>query len=411
MNYLGDWGTQFGLLKIGMELNKLSVDEIKSNPITQLFNAYVKANQLAATDPNVSEKARNIFCQLENGETTDLEDWMECRKFTVEELKRMYKRLGIEFDEYAWESEYRKTNIEKVINLMNELQLLQVTSDGKTTMNVHDKPIPILKSDGTTLYVTRDVAAVFSRYEKYRFDEMMYVVENGQHDHFNSLFGIAKLLHFPKVDQLRHVKFGRISKMSTRKGNVVFLKDVLDDAQELALETMEHDKDTKIDIASMGQTVADILGTSSVIINDLKLKRSATYEFDLEKASKVVGDTGYNLQYTHCRLCRLEEIPGVKMAAHCNPTLLQEPEAVNLIYSMAKAPDILKEAKDSLEAHRIVHYTFQLCKAINKAHRSLNVKNESNSKVQEQRLLLFATARSIVNKNMRILGLQPLERM
>lgn len=242
MNYLGDWGTQFGLLKIGMEMSKLSIDDIKTNPIVHLYNAYVRVNQLAATDPTISEKARNIFCELENGQITDLSDWMQYRKFTVEELERMYKRIGIEFDEYCWESDYRRPNITKLIDLMNEKQLLKTASDGKSVIELDSRSIPILKSDGTTLYLTRDVAAVFDRFEKYNFDEMFYVVENGQNDHFNSLTEISKLLSFPKADRLHHIKFGRIAKMSTRKGTVVFLKDVLDEARDLAFECMEKDK-------------------------------------------------------------------------------------------------------------------------------------------------------------------------
>ncbi|KAG4065461.1 hypothetical protein HA402_002695 [Bradysia odoriphaga] len=184
MNYLGDWGTQFGLLRIGMELNKLSTKDIKSDPITHLFNAYVQANQLAASDPSISERARSIFCQLENGQTTDLSDWMECRKFTVDELRRIYQRLGIEFDEYSWESEYRKQNIMQIIDLMNERGLLKSDSDGKSIIEAGGKSHTLLKSDGTTLYLTRDVAAIFDRFEKYDFDEMLYVVENGQHESF-----------------------------------------------------------------------------------------------------------------------------------------------------------------------------------------------------------------------------------
>lgn len=242
MNYLGDWGTQFGLLKIGMEMRKLSVDEIKSNPIKHLFDAYVDANQLAATDPSILEKARNIFCQLENGQIADLSDWMKCRQYTVDELERLYKRIGIEFDEYSWESEYRKPNITKIIDLMKAKELLKTGTNGVSLIELNNKSLPMLKSDGTTLYLTRDVAAIFDRFEKYHFDQMFYVVENGQHDHFVSLFSIAKLLDFPKADHLRHIKFGRISKMSTRKGNVVFLRDVLDEARDLALESMENDK-------------------------------------------------------------------------------------------------------------------------------------------------------------------------
>lgn len=242
MNYLGDWGTQFGLLKIGMGLNRLTIDEIKSNPIECLFNAYVKANRLVESDPSVSERARKIFCQLENGEMTDLSDWTECRKVTVEELERVYRRLGIEFDEYSWESEYRRPNITEVIDLMTGNGLLKTKSDGVRAIEVNDKSYPMLKSDGTTLYLTRDIAAIFDRFRKYNFDESLYVVENGQHDHFQGLVGIAKLLRFPRAEHLRHIKFGRIAKMSTRRGNVVFLKDVLDEARDLALEAMAHDK-------------------------------------------------------------------------------------------------------------------------------------------------------------------------
>lgn len=236
INYLGDWGTQFGLLKIGMDASGLTEDEVRTDPIRHLFEAYVNANKLAAEDPTITAKARDVFCQLENGEQADLNEWNSYRKYTVTELQSVYERLGIEFDEYSWESQYAKQKIPECLKLLTKQNVMVEQEDGSHTVQIDDKAEHLLKSDGTTLYLTRDVAAIMDRQRRHQFDRMLYVVENGQHSHFHALFEIARRLNIPNCEGLQHVKFGRINKMSTRKGNVVFLKDILDEARTLTME-------------------------------------------------------------------------------------------------------------------------------------------------------------------------------
>lgn len=236
INYLGDWGTQFGLLKIGMDAAALSEAEVKANPIKHLFEAYVAANKMAEADTTIREKAREVFCNLENGESADLEEWSAYREYTVDELTTVYERLGIRFDEYEWESQYSRQKIGDCLALMREKDLLQLDDEGKQIVEIGDANVTLLKSDGSTMYLTRDVAAVIDRQRRYQYDQMFYVVENGQNLHFTQLFEIVKRLAVPKVNGLQHVKFGRINKMSTRKGTVVFLKDILDEARNITME-------------------------------------------------------------------------------------------------------------------------------------------------------------------------------
>lgn len=237
INYLGDWGTQFGYLKLGMELSNSTNDEIKKNPIKHLFDAYVNANRLAENDKQFAEKARNIFTNMENGDSSDLNAWNQYREYTVAELKQVYKRLGVHFDIYEWESQYCKSNIKHILNCLQEQNLLFTETDGKQSYETKDgKCVPLVKSDGSTLYLTRDVAAIVERQKNYHFDRMIYVVGNDQHAHFQTLFEIVQCFGVPNANKLQHVKFGRVEKMSTRRGNVVFLADVLDEIKDLMYE-------------------------------------------------------------------------------------------------------------------------------------------------------------------------------
>lgn len=237
INYLGDWGTQFGYLKLGMDMANLTDEEVEKDPIRHLFNAYVRANQLGEQDEKFAKQARVVFNQMENGEMPDLEAWQRYRKYTVNELERVYERLGIRFDEYAWESSYRKVNILPILEQMRNSGLLIRDDDGMESFELaNGTKVPIVKSDGSTLYLTRDIAAIIDRQERYRFDRMYYVVGNEQHSHFNALFQIAKKLNVRNAEQLHHIKFGKVEGMSTRKGKVVFLSDVLDEMRDLTIE-------------------------------------------------------------------------------------------------------------------------------------------------------------------------------
>lgn len=233
INYLGDWGTQYGLVQLGIDNIGITEDEMKKSPIRALYTAYITANKLAETDPSVLERARKIFNDLENGTGVTYEQWKVFKQYTVEELKRTYGRIGISFDEYHWESMYNAQNMKKIITLMEQMQLLVADEQNRKVVNLDEKTVPIIKSDGSTLYIARDIAAAIDRFENNNFDRMYYVVDNTQAEHFSNLLEILKRMKMPWVDRLIHVKFGRLHGMRTRKGNVTFLEDILDTTRDI----------------------------------------------------------------------------------------------------------------------------------------------------------------------------------
>lgn len=239
MNYLGDYGTQFGFLKVGIEMENLTKEQIKKNPLECLFKAYVTAN--GSTDPTVAERARKVFEVMENSEDGEvIQQWEEIKKYTMDELDVMYKRLNVVFDVYESESMYRRNLTRDVMSQLQAKNLLFTEDDGKIVVKVGERRVPILKSDSTTLYLTRDVAAFVERNKRYKMNKTFYVVDNGQNDHFTSLKSIVGDLGFDAQNTLHHVKFGRIKGMSTRKGSVVFLKDILDEAKSLMYKNQQE---------------------------------------------------------------------------------------------------------------------------------------------------------------------------
>lgn len=236
LNYLGDWGTQFGFIKVGLEELKYTKDDLKKDPIRLLYESYVHANKLGESDPEILKRARNEFAKLENGPPETLTDWKIIMEFTKDELEKTYQRLGVTFNEYHRESMYNINDIQNVIKALTEKSILQVQNDGKSVADVNDRKVSILKSDGTSLYLTRDIAAAIDRFNKYKFDKMFYLADNAQHDHFVALKTILQKLDLPWANCIEHVKFGRVRGMSSRKGNVVFLKDILDECRELMVQ-------------------------------------------------------------------------------------------------------------------------------------------------------------------------------
>ena len=232
MNYLGDWGTQFGFLKVGIDMENISEEDIKKSPLECLFKAYVSAH--SSTDPSIPILAREVFERMENEEdAAEMKSWQSYRQYTLDELKIMYERLNVVFNEYEFESMYNRKKVQSVIEIMKEKHLLQEDKEGKTVVRVGERLVPIIKSDGTTLYLVRDIVAFTERHKQYNLDKIYYVVDNGQHDHFTALKSVATQLNYDGETCIQHIKFGRIKGMSTRKGSVVFLKDILNEAKDL----------------------------------------------------------------------------------------------------------------------------------------------------------------------------------
>ena len=237
INYLGDWGTQFGYVYIGMKMKNIDNVEMHTDPIKTLYTSYVDANKLAESNPNIHERAKEIFRQLEFEDNEVYKNWGKIKQFTVLELEKIYKRLSVIFDQYEWESMYTAKQVNKIINKMEEMQLLKLDNDNRKVIAMsEEKNVPIMKSDGTSLYISRDIAAAIDRFERHKFDAMYYIVENGQTDHFNNLIQILNKMNLSWADRLKHVKFGRVHSMSTRKGTAVFLEDILNKAKEMMKE-------------------------------------------------------------------------------------------------------------------------------------------------------------------------------
>lgn len=237
LNYLGDWGTQFGLLALGVQLTNVPESAMKTAPIQSLYNAYVAANKAAAEDPNLAQQARELFSALEAGkDDTMARQWAQYRGYTINELTQIYERLGVHFDSYEWESQYSQKEIREVLSQLRSAGILQREHDGREIVVVDQRRVPVIKSDGSTLYLARDIAAILERQRRLQFTRMLYVVDNGQADHFNALFKTAIALDEGFNDKLLHVKFGRIHGMSTRQGNAVFLRDVLNEARDVMRE-------------------------------------------------------------------------------------------------------------------------------------------------------------------------------
>ncbi|XP_035909833.1 probable arginine--tRNA ligase, mitochondrial isoform X2 [Anopheles stephensi] len=413
LNYLGDWGTQFGYLALGVQLKGLSPADIHNNPIKCLYEAYVHAYEAVRNDPKMHEVAMNIFSRMEQGTADDLHKWQEYRDYTVQELEELYRRLGVAFTGYEWESQYGVNKIRNVLEMMERYSILKDQTDGRKVVHLQHRTIPIVKSDGSGMYLLRDIAALLDRHDRFTFQKCFYVVENGQSDHFASLCDIAQLLQLPYANGIGHIKFGRIHGMSTRRGKVVFLKDILHEAQQLVREKQRDSPTTKTSSIDDPE-VCDILGTSAVIINDLKQRRMKDYNFDWSKILRMEGDSGIKLQYTHCRLASLlqtqssaEEILDIQ----CDGSSLMEPEALDLVCQLANFKPICYQAQETAEACILVAYLFRLCKSINLALKSLPVKQESDRKKREQRILLYSRAKLVLHTGLELLGLRPLNEM
>ncbi|KAI8331816.1 arginyl-tRNA synthetase [Choanephora cucurbitarum] len=409
INYLGDWGKQYGLLAVGF--NKYGDKEkLKSDPIHHLYEVYVKINAEAKDDSSIDKLANDYFKRMEQGDPDTIEQWKQFRDLSIESYSDIYKRLNIQFDVYSGESQVNPY-LSKVHSLLEQKQLLNPTFDGALAVDLghedSDKVV-VQRADGTSLYVTRDLASILMRKEKYAFNRGIYVVGSEQANYFQQLFHVTRLmLSDPSID-LKHVEFGRIKGMSTRNGTVVFLQDMLDTAKEKILDYMKADeKKSQIDNL---ESIADQLGISAILIQDMKSKRCKDYEFSWDRMTDARGDTGVFLQYAHARSCSIERNANVQVTPNCDFSILKEKEAIELVHSIASFPDIVDSAFNTLEPCTIVNYLFKLSHATSQASSVLRVKGMA-PEISKARMLLFWSARITLRNGLHLLGIQPIHRM
>ncbi|OVF11080.1 putative arginine--tRNA ligase [Clavispora lusitaniae] len=418
INYLGDWGKQFGLLAVGFEKYG-DESKLETDPINHLFEVYVKVNKDITDEGDVeggtNDKARAYFKRMEDGDEEALKMWRKFRDLSIEKYVDTYSRLNIKYDVYSGESQVSQESMKNVIKLFGEKGLVHEDRGAKlidlTKFNKKLGKCLVEKSDGTSLYLTRDVGEAMKRYEQFHFDKMIYVIASQQDLHTAQFFEILKQMGFDWAKNLEHVNFGMVQGMSTRKGTVVFLDNILEETKDKMHEVMKKNE-TKYAQIEDPEKIADLIGVSAVMIQDMQSKRINNYEFKWERMLSFEGDTGPYLQYAHSRLSSVQRKAGIseEKLKEANFDLLTEPCAVQMVRVLAQYPDIIKKALKTSEPSTIVTYLFNLTHLVSTCYDILWVAGQEEE-LATARLALYAAAKQVLYNGMVLLGLTPVERM
>ncbi|XP_072355890.1 probable arginine--tRNA ligase, mitochondrial isoform X3 [Scyliorhinus torazame] len=411
INYLGDWGMQFGLLGAGFQLFGSEV-KLKTNPLQHLFDVYVEVNKMAENSEDIQKAAQVFFKKLEGGDEQTLSMWEQFRSISIEEYEKIYQRLGVHFDDYSGESMYQE-KAQEVLCLLDQKGLLKKTKQGTGVVDLSPNGdlsvyAKIVRCDGTSLYLTRDVAAAIDRMKKYDFDQMIYVTDKEQCTHFQQLFEVLKIMGYNWTERCQHVPFGLVKGMKTRKGDVVFLEDVLNEARLRMLQNMAASKTTK-ELEDPEDT-AEKVGVAALIIQDFKGPLLSDYEFDWDRVLQSQGDTGVFLQYTHARLCSLQRTCEDDLQTQFNPAYLQDPQAIALLQHLLRYDEVLHQVSEDLQPKHLVNYLVMLSRLASIAHRTLHVKGNLPQRATA-RFLLFKGTSSVLASGMKLLGITPVEKM
>lgn len=422
INYLGDWGKQFGVLAVGFERYG-DEEALQKEPIKHLFDVYVRVNKdieaegdSLPDEESTNGKARAYFKKMEEGDEEALKIWKRFRDLSIEKYIETYARLNIKYDVYSGESQVSQELMQKAMGIFKEKGLTHedkgATLIDLTKFNKKLGKTIVQKSDGTTLYLTRDVGAAIDRYEKYHFDKMIYVIACQQDLHVAQFFEILKQMGFEWANRLQHVNFGMVQGMSTRKGTVVFLDTILEETKEKMHEVMRKNEAKYAQISNPDE-VADLVGISAVMIQDMQAKRINNYEFKWERMTSFEGDTGPYLQYAHSRLRSVERnTSGIspEQWPKADFSLLSEPAAEILVRLLAQYPDVLRNAIKTHEPSTVVTYLFKLTHQVSSCYDVLWVAGQTEE-LATARLALYGAARQVLNNGMRLLGLTPVDRM
>ncbi|KAJ1787193.1 arginyl-tRNA synthetase [Coemansia sp. RSA 2399] len=408
MNYLGDWGKQYGLLAIGFSRFG-SEEELVADPIKHLYDVYVAINAAADSEPAIHDEARAYFKKMEDGDESALALWQRFRDLSIAKYKDTYARLGIHFDVYSGESQVGE-GMARAMTMLEDGGLL--TEDkGAKVLNLEQYKLEravVQKNDGTTLYLTRDIGAAIERYEKYQFDKIIYVVSSQQDLHLKQLFKTVELLGLPYADRFQHINYGLVKGMSTRKGTVVFLDDMLQESKDNMHRVM-RENDKKYSQVENPEHVADVLGMTAIAVQDMSAKRIKDYDFDWSRILNFEGDTGPYLQYAHARLCSLERNCG-PVNLDADVALLTEESAREIVTLVSRYPDTLATAMQTLEPCTVVQYVLKLSHAVSAAWETMLVRNQPKE-LADARLLMYSSARIVISNALSLLGMEPVKRM
>lgn len=399
INYLGDYGTQFGKLITAYRLWG-NEEDVKKDPITNLFHYYVKFHEEAEKDPKLEDEGRAAFKKLENGDEEEIKLWKWFREVSLQEFNRIYKELGVTFDSYNGEA-FFNDKMQPVVDELREKGLLE-ESRGAQVVNLgeDENPALILKSDGSSLYMTRDLAAALYRKNEYDFVMSLYVAGGEQTGHFKQLKQVLKKMGYDWSDNIYHIPFGLITqggkKLSTRKGNVVFLDQVLKDAVSLAEQQIEEKNPN---LANKKQVAHDV-GVGAVVFHDLKNDRMDNFDFDLEEVVRFEGDTGPYVQYTNARAQSILRKANKEISM--DNLSLNDDWSFAVAKALADFPAIVEKASEKFEPSIIAKYALDLSKKFNKYYANVRILDEDDQ--LNARLALVQATSIVLTEALRLLG-------
>lgn len=403
INYLGDWGTQFGKLILGY-LKFGNEKELKKDPINHLLQLYVKVSE----KEEYEEEARKWFKNLEDGNKIAVNLWKKFRAFSIKDFNAIYKQLGIKFDEISGESVYRN-KMDSTISLLDKKGLLK-NSDGAKVVDLEKYNLGVClieKSDGATLYATRDLTAALDRQKRYKFDKMFYEVGAEQTLHFRQIFKILELLGFSWAKECKHISHGLYldsdgKRFRTRKGKTVFMQDILNETFELAkAEIRKRGKVSEKELEKRARAIS----LAAIFYGDLKNFRVNDVLFDLERFVSFEGDTGPYLLYSYARAKSIlrKKILQNKFSIDS----LNEKEKI-LISELGKFPEIVAHAYSNLSPNIVANYSFKLCQTFNEFYHSNQVIGSENEK---SRLQIVDAFSQVLKNSLTLLGIPILEKM
>ena len=408
INHLGDWGKQFGLLMVAYK-KWGSKEAVEANPIDELLKLYVRINAEIENDPELDEEGRKWFKKLEDGDPEATELWQWFRDESLVEFNRIYKLLGVEFDSLNGEAFYND-KMDEAVQILEDKGLLK-ESKGASIVELDDVNLPpamIKKSDGATLYITRDIATAMYRARTYNFVKNIYAVGQEQSNHFRQLKAVLKKMGFDWSDDMVHVDFGLVTKnrqkLSTRKGNIILLEPTLQEAISRAKAQIEE-KNPELENK---EEVAHAVGVGAVKFYDLKTDRRNGYDFDLEAMVSFEGETGPYVQYAYAR------IQSILRKANFTPSTdatysLSDPESWEIIKLLQDFSRVVKRAAENYDPSLIAKYAINLAQAFNKYYAHTRILDESPER--ESRLALSYSTAVVLKEALRLLGVDAPEKM
>ena len=413
VNHLGDWGTQFG--KLIVAFNKWGKEkELEKEPIKYLLKLYVKFHEEAEKDETLNEEARAAFKSLEDGDKKNLALWESFKELSLEEFKRIYELLEVDFDSYHGESFYNNL-LDKTIKEIQKKIKTEI-SDGALIINLEKYKLPPLilrKSDQATTYGTRDLAAALYRLKEYQPEKLLYVVGSEQKMYFQQLFIVLEMLGYKK-ERFEHLDFGLFrfpeGKMSTRKGKVIFLEEVLDQAINLAEKIIEEKNPTLKD----KKEIAKEVGVGAIIFGDLSNDRIRNVDFSWERMLSFDGETAPYLQYTHARACSIlrkaKKEQGLSISSKIKFEQLQLAEEKAVVKLLYEFPEAVIKVAESYKPHHLAQYLISLAQAFNEFYHKCAVISEREEQMKA-RLLLVDSCRQVLENGLNLLGIKAPEEM